>query len=167
MDSGRCGSCTLCCRLTSVPELRKPIGAWCRFCTVGEGCRVYEVRPPSCKTFECVWYANPGMPDALRPDRCKVVFEGIGNKVILALINVGSDLQVWRNVAVRKQVQEFLKDGNAVVDTHLKRIMLPKGRMLEEVKAHIVKFAESAGVLRKVENGSAIVHDGPDSNQPS
>lgn len=107
------------------------------------------------------------MSDTQRPDRCKVVFEGIGNKVILALINPGADLQVWKNFAVQKQVQEFLRDGIAVVDTHQKRMMLPKGRTEAEVRAHIMKFAESAGLVRKVENGSASIHDRPDNHQPS
>lgn len=155
----RCGSCTLCCKLTSVPELGKPINVWCKHCVVGKGCGIYDARPTSCQQFKCVWYENLSMSNELRPDVCKVVFEGIGNKIVLALINQGADWQVWSNPAIRAQVREFLRESIALVDTHQRRVMLPKGRTEAEVSGYIREFAVNVGLLRKVENGSTVIHD--------
>ncbi|MEJ1159300.1 hypothetical protein [Prosthecomicrobium sp. N25] len=79
MARRECGTCTLCCKVLGIRELEKPRGSWCPSCAKGRGCTVYEARPTSCRDFECFWLKAPEaahvmMPDALRPDRCKVVF---------------------------------------------------------------------------------------------
>jgi uncharacterized protein len=69
-----CGSCTLCCKLLGVPELTDP-AEWCRHCTPGKGCGIYNDRPVLCREFECGWLANDGDPQ-LRPDRIHMVVTG-------------------------------------------------------------------------------------------
>ncbi|WP_406853709.1 hypothetical protein ABEG18_14200 [Alsobacter sp. KACC 23698] len=69
-----CGSCTLCCKVLRVAELDKPAGAWCGHCRKGVGCGVYETRPGECRTFGCLWLADPQFPAELKPERSKVVF---------------------------------------------------------------------------------------------
>lgn len=73
-----CGSCTLCCKVMSVPEIEKPSGAWCSDCDPGHGCNVYDERPKSCREFECVWLqmqaGDTNWAPELRPDRSHVVF---------------------------------------------------------------------------------------------
>lgn len=87
-----CGSCTLCCKIVSVVDLQKPAMTWCQHCNIGRGCRIYEQKPASCVSFDCMWLVNEWIPDSLRPDRCKIVFEGLyGTKVVLALLNKGND----------------------------------------------------------------------------
>jgi hypothetical protein len=68
-----CGSCTLCCKLLGVTELEKPLNVWCVHCKPGGGCKIYDARPQSCRDFICGWLADDSLPDALRPDRAKVV----------------------------------------------------------------------------------------------
>lgn len=64
-----CGSCTLCCKLMGVPELKKPPARWCASCDQGTGCTVYAERPPSCRNFQCFWLMDENFPEEFRPDR--------------------------------------------------------------------------------------------------
>lgn len=68
-----CGSCTLCCKVMGIVELEKPGGTWCGHCKPGRGCAIYESRPKSCGEFNCLWLAEPSIPENLKPERTKVV----------------------------------------------------------------------------------------------
>lgn len=57
-----CGACTLCCKVLGIVEVESPQGKWCRHCAIGEGCRIYDLRPAPCREFACgylVWDAVP------------------------------------------------------------------------------------------------------------
>lgn len=71
-----CGACSMCCKLLRIKPLDKPENKWCTHCLVGKGCTIYETRPEPCRDFVCM-YIQPGnedIPEALRPDKCKVMF---------------------------------------------------------------------------------------------
>lgn len=70
-----CGECTACCTVLAVAELNKPARWTCDH--VGcQGCRVYDVRPASCREFNCLWLRG-GLPShpSLRPDKLGVMFD--------------------------------------------------------------------------------------------
>jgi len=73
----KCGTCTMCCKLLFVNELKKPKNTWCEHCDIGVGCKVYQDRPSSCAGFKCLWLQSQEslskMSAQLRPDKCKVV----------------------------------------------------------------------------------------------
>ncbi len=69
-----CGTCTLCCKVLAVQDLLKPEGTWCKHCVQGRGCGIYETRPGECRTFGCLWLSDSNFPEALKPERSKVVF---------------------------------------------------------------------------------------------
>src|SRR6516225_2800533 len=108
MTDNACGSCTACCRVYAISEIRKQAGQWCEHCAVGKGCKVYETRPWKCVEFECLWlhqrkgHAIHGrgapMPDEMRPDRCKVVFSPLDDDTFIALCMPGSP-DAWRKGA--------------------------------------------------------------------
>jgi len=139
--NNRCGACTLCCRLTSVPELDKPVYVWCKFCQIGEGCGIYETRPPSCQRFECYWYQHGELSQALRPDKCKIVFEKLPKSdTYLALQDPGRP-DAWRSPAARGLIADLVKAGNAVVVGsgfgRNKHVLLPVGRTERDVLADL------------------------------
>lgn len=73
-----CGSCTMCCKLMGIPELKKPGYKWCPHVSKDKcGCDIYSDRPGSCRDFNCLWIQATDDSDLgrdeLRPDRCKVV----------------------------------------------------------------------------------------------
>ena len=92
----QCGSCTLCCKVLAVAALEKPAGVWCRHCRPGQGCGIYEERPQECRTFGCLWLADPNFPEELKPERSKLVFVLEANKSrVVAHCDPGRPL-AWR-----------------------------------------------------------------------
>ncbi|SDR56910.1 hypothetical protein SAMN05519103_05535 [Rhizobiales bacterium GAS113] len=79
-----CGTCTLCCKTMAVSALNKPRDTWCSHCRPGKGCGIYDTRPPECRSFGCLWLADPNFPDELKPERSKLVFvvEANGNRLV-------------------------------------------------------------------------------------
>jgi hypothetical protein len=113
-----CDGCTACCKIMQVRELDKPDNTWCPHCTIGAGCRIYETRPQSCRTFSCVWLQtqegpNP-LPVELRPDASRVVIDTTnGGKDIV--LNVSSDhADAWKRGGIAKLVATMRGDGITV-----------------------------------------------------
>jgi hypothetical protein len=101
-----CGSCTFCCKIFNVEELGKPAGTWCPHCAIGSGCGAYDSRPASCREFACHWLADEKMPDALRPDRTKVVMTAqMPGPTIIAHCDPATPL-AWR----KDPIYSFLKN---------------------------------------------------------
>ena len=75
MVPGRvCGTCSLCCKLLRIEELDKPAGRWCSRCSVGrDGCKIYDTRPGSCRSFHCLWLINSELGAEWRPTTAKMV----------------------------------------------------------------------------------------------
>ncbi len=75
-DAGRsCGDCTACCTVLAVHELGKPMRWACDHVSCA-GCRVYKIRPQSCRDFHCQWLLGEiSGDDATRPDRLGVLFD--------------------------------------------------------------------------------------------
>lgn len=72
LPTRECGSCTMCCKTMSVWEIEKPNNVWCRHVQNHRSCAIYETRPQSCRTFNCLWLRGVGS-DTMRPDRSRVV----------------------------------------------------------------------------------------------
>lgn len=74
-----CGECHACCIVPGFDAapgeagFHKPANTPCPH-LVQIGCGIYAERPPVCRRFECAWIAAPNLPEALRPDRCGVLF---------------------------------------------------------------------------------------------
>lgn len=67
-----CGGCTACCKTHAVLAIEKPPNVWCRDCTIGKGCAVYQSRPLECREFACAWLRGSG-GEAERPDKVRFV----------------------------------------------------------------------------------------------
>jgi len=70
-----CGSCTKCCTVMGVPELKKRPWDKCPHVGAGIGCKIYSERPSGCRTFVCGWLLDPDMGTDLKPENCHVVFD--------------------------------------------------------------------------------------------
>jgi hypothetical protein len=72
--SGRkCGECSLCCYVLSVPEIDKPAHSWCKHCRPGQGCTIYATRPQRCRGFVCNWLIDKSIPEYWFPKRARIV----------------------------------------------------------------------------------------------
>jgi hypothetical protein len=75
MSKRSCGACSLCCKLSYIRELNKPIDSWCPHARPGNGgCSIYPDRPLSCQAFVCGWLGGTlGLGDEWFPARCKMI----------------------------------------------------------------------------------------------
>ena len=159
-----CGSCTMCCRATGVPELNKPVNVWCSHCNIGKGCAIYAIRPQSCRSFECRWLSDKTLPESLRPDRCKVIFEKLGEfKIYLAMVARGYK-DVWQEQSeLTGLIQQILREGNSIAITtngsSERHILLAEGQDSKEVIKDIEQYAKQAGVLGKAPDGGSSIQD--------
>lgn len=96
MRAKSCGSCTFCCKVMAVDELRKPGGVLCAHVRAGRGCGIYGERPHACRTFECVWLMDPEMPHRFRPDQTKVVLDQDADGLRLIARCDPANPQAWR-----------------------------------------------------------------------
>jgi hypothetical protein len=71
--SRTCGTCSQCCKTLGIDELKKPPSVWCPHAEIKKGCKIYDDRPHSCRIFNCLWLKDERLPDAMRPDKTKVV----------------------------------------------------------------------------------------------
>lgn len=106
-----CGSCNLCCKVMGIDELRKPMGVWCGHARPGHGCTIYGQHPASCKAFQCMWLVDLGVPDEVRPDRSKIVFDADsdGGRII-ARCDPGHP-HAWRREPVYSQLKQWAAAG--------------------------------------------------------
>lgn len=117
--AGGCDGCTACCTIMGVHELNKPVNTRCVHCEAGVGCAIYETRPQSCRTFECVWLQTQrGMKPLareLRPDASRVVMStAAGGETVV--LNVGLHRpDAWKRGAMGKLVSEMLAGGVSVL----------------------------------------------------
>lgn len=117
-----CGGCTLCCKVMVIPDLTpepKPANEWCRHCDIGRGCSIYADRPQTCRDYACVWLASQGtaqeMPPDLRPDRCRVVINGLTDRPGLALMVDPGRPDAWKAPRVAGLVDKVRRGGLPVI----------------------------------------------------
>jgi hypothetical protein len=119
MMAGKCGTCTACCKAFAIAELAKPAGDWCKHCTIGVGCKIYEQRPPACSDFKCLWLQSQDetvpLPEELRPDRCKVLFSPTTNERVISAITTSGMPDAWRYGRVRELIDVMLNGRLAIV----------------------------------------------------
>ena len=129
LPSRECGSCTMCCKTMSVWEIDKPNGVWCKHVRSHSSCAIYETRPQSCRSFNCLWLRGVG-PEDMRPDKSRVIMveaedgaEGV--KGFAAILDPTRPL-AWQAPKVRAFL-EAVRDGYGAIGMALgprKRVFL-------------------------------------------
>lgn len=108
LEGRHCGSCTLCCTLVPVGELRKPANTRCEH-QFSKGCRIYPSRPPSCRAWNCAWLTDPTTLHLRRPDKVGYVIDsmpdypttvedGVQQTIVVSQIWVSAKTpEIWRH----------------------------------------------------------------------
>lgn len=113
----QCGDCTLCCELMEIKELNKPAYQMCELCD--NGCIVHPNHPRECQSFDCAWLQTKSHVE-LRPDKCGVIFEKLGDHIFHGTIKPNTEL----SDTVRGQIHSFINQGLTVFikdgDTYMK-----------------------------------------------
>ncbi|OGG73738.1 hypothetical protein A3A40_02390 [Candidatus Kaiserbacteria bacterium RIFCSPLOWO2_01_FULL_54_20] len=98
--------CTACCKVYWIEEVDTKLGEWCKHCTIGQGCGVYASRPKECADYKCLWLHGSGREDD-RPDKLKVVMDGIPVEVEGRTITLITIWEVSQGASTKKRVQEI------------------------------------------------------------
>jgi hypothetical protein len=118
-----CGSCTVCCTVMGVPELKKRPWEPCPHVTPGLGCGIYAERPTGCRKFICGWLLDPSMGPDLKPENCHVVFDQKDEHNIFATCDANYP-DAWR----APNVVEFLHRLARALGPTRKVVVLEKSR---------------------------------------
>lgn len=121
-----CGECTACCTNAKVPELNKPERVQCHHCS--KGCQIYEERPASCASFDCMWLQG-WFNEEHRPDKSGVMLEKYP-KFIFAMCN-DNEWQSMRNVLEPLAIPVVV---STIRGNHL---LLPQGSTPDEVIGYV------------------------------
>lgn len=138
--ASHCEDCTGCCVVFEVKPLGKAFGEPCKHLgptLFGTGCTIYHDRPDACRRYVCLWLDSQRrveverMPEALRPDVCKVVMGwpwGEDRETLFVYPYPGHEA-AWQQSPVKEHLQMILaRGGKVVVVTGDKRIAI-KGEM--------------------------------------
>lgn len=70
-----CGTCSMCCRWPSVPDINKPAKIKCQHLhNKGYGCSIYENRPSLCEKYQCSWLRGIGDEED-QPNNCYILID--------------------------------------------------------------------------------------------
>lgn len=111
-----CGACSLCCKLTYVVELNKPIDSWCPHCQPGHGgCTIYADRPTSCRTFICGWLSGElKIGDEWFPPRSKMIIARAADKGFLIIVDQAYP-NAWRRAPYYGQLLELARRSSVKI----------------------------------------------------
>lgn len=127
-DVRECGTCTMCCKTMGIYELDKRPGSWCPHAAPGsaQGCKVYDKRPETCRSFSCAWLDGHVHED-FRPDRIKAV---------LTVANVsGHTHPLEQKIQVRVNELPSAEDmvANSMLRRWLRRLVFQQGALVEVI----------------------------------
>lgn len=124
--AGHCQDCDGCCRVFEVKDIGKAFGEPCKYLgrtAIGPGCTIYESRPQACMNYVCLWLDSQRrqgverMPEALRPDVCKVVMGwpwGEDRDTLYVYPYPGHE-GAWRYPPVSDHLRMILRRGGKIV----------------------------------------------------
>jgi hypothetical protein len=90
--------------------MNSPAGKYCKKCSPGKGCLIFAKVNDRCKEYQCMYNQMNKCSENLRPDKCHVIFERLGNGIITGLIEKGCTM----NDDVKNQIGSFIKEGFSV-----------------------------------------------------
>lgn len=105
-----CGNCTLCCKLLPIKELNKETNVVCKH-VCNNGCSIYGKHPTECSIFNCAYSQMEGVNINFRPDRCKVIFEKINDKLFFGT----QDPEYTISQFTKDQIHAFNTQGFSVL----------------------------------------------------
>jgi uncharacterized protein len=118
-----CGSCTKCCTVMAIPELKKRAWDECIHVAAGAGCKIYAERPSGCRKFICGWLLDPDMGPDLKPENCHVVFYQKNAQHIVGTCDANYP-DAWR----KPNVIEFLHRLARSIGPNRRVILMEKGQ---------------------------------------
>jgi hypothetical protein len=107
-----CGSCSLCCKVMGVPEIKEN-HKWCKHCSPGCGCIIYDERPEPCRDFSCMWLLDQRFGEHWYPARAKIVINAKldGGHAYIAFVVDPDYPSRWREEPWFSDIKTIAKAG--------------------------------------------------------
>ena len=90
--------------------MNSPAGKYCHECVEGKGCKIYKVASQDCLDYKCLFNQMEKVSTNLRPDKCHVIFEKVGDNIITGLIDNGHDM----TQDAKNQISSFINEGFSI-----------------------------------------------------
>ena len=157
-----CGTCTLCCKVVSIPELDKAAGEWCRHCKPGRGCGVHLTRPFVCRGAYCEWMISKGLGPEWKPEKSKfALFKTNGGRRLTAHVDPGYP-SAWRRSPYYENFKQWAREAaQKMPDMHVVDVMIGESSIVilpdRDVDLGIIAADEFVRLDKKVgPNGQVI-----------
>lgn len=109
----QCGTCSLCCKVMGVPEVKKD-HEWCPHVALpGGGCKIYAQRPERCRDFHCQWLIDNRQPDYWYPHKSKIIIDARikhGTKYIAFIVDPAYPNR-WREEPYFSDIKHIARAG--------------------------------------------------------
>lgn len=136
-----CDGCTLCCKIFGIPELAKPRHQWCSHCAIGEGCRIYEARPASCREFVCGWLVDASVPEHWKPSTSRMVLTSENGGARLVIHVDTGRIDAWRKAPYYAEIKRLA----AAIAQNRGQLILWQGRNAIAILPDREKFLGPVG----------------------
>lgn len=143
----KCGGCTLCCKLLSIPWMNSPAGELCIQCDQNKGCLIYNTAPKKCLEYKCAYAQMNKVSINLRPDNCHVIFEKIPNSnIFIGLADPAFSLHDNAKSQIRAFVQQGFSVSLSVLGQGAPMIFPIAGKSAEEIFKEVQLFLVNRGL---------------------
>ncbi|NLR72876.1 hypothetical protein HGI47_18530 [Novosphingobium sp. ERN07] len=125
-----CGTCSMCCKVLAIEELKKPFGVWCQHVRKGKGCSIYADRPPSCAAYGCGYLYWSETGEHWFPSRAKMVVELEDDSRLLVRVDRATP-NVWRTQPYYADIKRWAR----IAELHGQQVAVMVGRNMTIVMA--------------------------------
>jgi len=109
----QCGTCSLCCKLLGVPEVKEDF-TWCPHCRMpGGGCSIYATRPAPCRDYKCQWLVDERFGAHWFPAKAKILIDRkLEDEKAYVIFVVDPDYPTrWREEPWHSDIRKIAKAG--------------------------------------------------------
>lgn len=89
-------------------------------CIVGQGCKIYEIRPGTCRKFECAYITSPQVGECWRPRDCHmfIAHHPAANRIVIHVDRAHPD--IWKQEPYYGDIQRmaaavYPKNGQVLI----------------------------------------------------
>jgi hypothetical protein len=99
----------MCCKIFSIEEISKHGAYWCPHCNVGVGCRIYDQRPTTCRSFQCGYLVEPELDEQWKPSVSHLVIFSTAAYLDIHVDPKRSD--AWRREPYYSSIKQWTKEA--------------------------------------------------------
>jgi len=147
-----CGTCSLCCKVVTIPLFNKPAGQWCTHAKPGKGCGIHLARPFVCRGAFCEWMIAKGLGEEWKPERAKfALFVRNNGARITAHVDPGAP-NAWKREPYYTNFKRWAAEGALKKPIHLVDVMIGERLTVvlpdREVELGVLRADESVAMTR-------------------